>query len=193
MKPFPLFPDIVSSLANEATQSFTDTLDSDIQMNTLQKKYCITTENWVVTTDEVYQSYRKMSLKLTGYSEVPRNQGYWIYASVDCSARHMLNAREGVYATNTLASGPSNSHFTSAQVCQSGGQGWPNKKDTQAFTGHPPVLQSPPCAPIPVQILLQKAWEAFLVLNMSCGIRSVDLMAGYKNIMTCTSASKLVF
>lgn len=76
MKPFPLFPDMDSSLANEAAQSFTDTLDSDIQMNTLQKKYCITTENRIVITDEVYRSYRKMSLKLTGYSEVPRSQAY---------------------------------------------------------------------------------------------------------------------
>lgn len=191
MKPFPFFPDIDSSLANEAAQSFTDTLDSDIQMNTLQKKYCITTENRVVITDEVHRSYRKMSLKLTGYSEVPRSQAYWIYASVDCSSRHVLNTREGVYATNTLGSGPSNSHFTAAQVCQSGGQCWPNTERHPGMYRPPPVLQSLSCVTIPVQIL-QKAWKAFLVLNMSCGIHSVDLMAGYRNIMTRTSAIKLV-
>lgn len=78
MKPFPLFPDckLNSSLANEAAQSFTDILDSDIQMNTLQKKYCITTENRVMITHQVYPSYMKMSLKLTGYSAVPRSQAY---------------------------------------------------------------------------------------------------------------------
>lgn len=163
-------------------------------MNTLQKKYCITTENSVMITDQVYRSYMKMSLKLTGYSAVPRSQAYCMYASVDCSSRHMLNARGGgVYATNTLGSGPSNSHFTSAQVCQSGGQCWPNPER------HPCINRPLPCAPvltlapIPIQILLQKAWKAFLVLNMSCGIHIVDLMAGYKNTMTGTSVSKLVF
>lgn len=68
-----------------------------------------------------------------------------------------------------------------------GGSAGQTQKDTQAFPGHSP------CAPIPIQILLQKAWKAFLVLNMSCGVHSVDLMAGYKNIMTGTSAKKLVF
>lgn len=193
MRPFPLFPDIDSSLANEAAHSFTDTLDSDIQMNTLQKKYCITTENRVVITDEVYRSSRKMSWKLTGYSEVPRSQAYWIYASVDCSSRHMLNAREGVCATNTLGSGPSNSHFTSAQVCQSESQCWPNTER------HPGIYRPPPCAPVltlcshPYTDSTPKGLKSLFGLNMSCGIHSVDLMAGYKNIMTHTSANKLVF
>lgn len=51
-------------------------------MNTLQKKYCIATENRVMITDQVYQSYTKVSLQLTGYSEVPRSQAYCIYASM---------------------------------------------------------------------------------------------------------------
>lgn len=126
-------------------------------MNTLQKKYCITTENRVIT-HHVYRSYMKMSLKLTGYSEVPRSQAYWIYASVDCSPRHMLNARGGVYATNTLGSGPSNSHFTSARVVSLEVSAGQTQKHTQAFTGHP-CAPVPTLAPIPTQILLQKAWK----------------------------------
>lgn len=132
-------------------------------MNTLQKKYCITTENSVMITDQVYRSYMKMSLKLTGYSAVPRSQAYCMYASVDCSSRHMLNARVGgVSMPPTLwevapATVTSHQHrCVSLEV--SAGQ---TQKDTHALTGHPPVLQSSPWLPSPYRFCYKRPENPF--------------------------------
>lgn len=161
-------------------------------MSTLQKKYCITTENRVVITDQVYQYYTKVSLKLTGYSEVPRSQAYCIYASMWIAVLGACWMQGGVSVPSTLWE-VAPATVTSAQVCQSGGQYWPNTERYPGISRPPPCAPVPTLAPIPIQILLQKAWSAFLVLNISCGVHSVDLTAGYKNIMTGTSAKKLVF
>lgn len=55
---------------------------------------------------------------------------------------------------------------------------------------HVGVFRSSPCAPVftatsvPTQILPQKAWKVFFVLKMSCGVHSVDLMAGTQAVKT---------
>lgn len=123
-----------------------------------------------------------MSLKLTGYSAVPRSWAYGI--SVECSSRHVVIARRVSVPPTLQELAPSavSSHWHRC-VSLKGSVGQ-RRKDSLAFSGHHLVLQFSPRPQIPIQILPQKVWKSFLVLKTICKVHSVDLMASTQTIKT---------